>query len=136
VRSPASCDVTEVVEGRLALERSQQQFRLAFDHAPIGMALTRTDGTFVLANAAFERLVGRSDAELSALRVHDITHPDDRGADESNLAEVRSGASSAHHIDKRYVHADGTVLPVSVSASLAGHLDDGTAYLIAHVLQR
>ncbi len=131
-----SRDVTEVVEGRLALERSQQQFRMAFDHAPIGMALTGLDGRFVLVNAAFERLVGRGDAELSALRVHDITHPDDRGADESNLAEVRSGASSAHHIDKRYVHADGRVLPVSVSASLAGHLDDGTAYLVAHVLER
>ncbi len=131
-----SRDVTEVVVARLALERSQQQFRLAFDHAPIGMALTRVDGTFVLVNAAFERLVGRTDAELSALRVRDITHPDDRGADESNLAEVRSGATCAHHVDKRYVHADGTVLPVSVSASLAGHLDDGTAYLVAHVLQR
>lgn len=131
-----SRDVTEVVQARQALERSQQQFRLAFDRAPIGMTLTRIDGTFVLANAAFERLVGRTDAELSALRVDDITHPDDRRADESNLAEVRSGASCVHHIDKRYVHADGTVLPVSVSTSLAGHLDDGTAYLVAHVLER
>ena len=100
------------------------------------MTLTRIDGTLVLAHAAFERLVGRTDAELSALRVDDITHPDDRRADESNLAEVRSGASCVHHVDKRYVRANGTVLPVSVWTSLAGHLDDGTAYLVAHVLER
>ena len=129
-------DVTDAVTARLALEECQQQFRLAFDDAPIAMALTLLDGTFVRVNAAFERLLGRSAGQLLDSTVADITHPDDLLVDEGNLEDLRAGSVRVHHVDKRYVHADGRSLDVSVSASLVGDPGSGTSYLISHVLSR
>lgn len=131
-----SRDVTEAVQARLRLKQSEQQFQQACDHSPVAMALTRLDGAFVRVNAAFQALVGRSAQALLAMRVEDITHPDDRDADARNHDALRAGSSRGHDVDKRYLHADGHTLDVRVSVSLVGEPGSASSYLIANVLER
>jgi PAS domain-containing protein len=47
-----------------ALRETEQLFSYGFDNAPIGMSLTRLDGTYFRVNQAFCRLLGRSEDEL------------------------------------------------------------------------
>ena len=79
-------------------------------------------------------MVGRSASELLEMTVADITHEDDRVVDVANLEEVRSGKVSQHRVLKRYLHADGTAIPVEVHAASV-HSADGEPYcVVAHVL--
>ena len=55
----------------------QEWFHLAFDHAPIGMALLDVDGRFQKVNDAFCRIVARPESHLVGTSVDAIGHPGD-----------------------------------------------------------
>jgi diguanylate cyclase (GGDEF)-like protein/PAS domain S-box-containing protein len=128
-------DVTAAVEAQQALAGSEAMFRHAFDDAPIGMALTGLDGSFLRVNKAFAALLGTDTERLHTMRVQDVTHPHDLAADAANVAELARGATGAQVIDKRYQRpCDGSDVPVRVHATPV-HDDAGKpAYVFAHVL--
>jgi PAS domain-containing protein len=57
-------DVTRARAASRALARSEEQFRAAMAHAPVGIALVGLDGAFVEVNRALCRLVGYDEAAL------------------------------------------------------------------------
>jgi PAS domain S-box-containing protein len=127
-------DITTEVARDRALADSEELFRRAFSGAPTGIALSDFDGRLLRVNAAFADMLGHSVEELLLLSVEDITHPEDRRTDEVNLDEARSGDVTGHRVVKRYLHADGGVVPVEVHAATV-HTADGQPYcIVAHVL--
>jgi PAS domain S-box-containing protein len=94
-------------------------FRLAFDAAPIGMALVALEGRWLRVNAALCELTGYSEAELLQGRFQDITHPDDLDVDLEYVRQVLARERSSYRMDKRYVRKDGQVVHCSLSVSLA-----------------
>ncbi|MGY1700541.1 EAL domain-containing protein [Geodermatophilus sp. SYSU D00766] len=130
-----SRDVTAEVTAQQALRESEAMFRHAFDEAPIGMALTGMDGRFIRVNKAYEALVGRTAEEFAGLSVADVTHPDDLAQDVVNLGQARDGTVSVHDVTKRYLHADGTVVPARVRATVAHDLAGRPPYVFAHVVE-
>ena len=52
-------------------------FRSAFENAPIAMALTGLDASFLAVNRSFCEFVGRSLDELLGMQFQEISHPDD-----------------------------------------------------------
>lgn len=127
-------DVTSTVLRERALADSEELFRSAFSGAPIGIALSDFEGRLLRVNPALAELVGRSADELKELSVADITHPDDLGADDANLAEVREGVVHRHRVLKRYLHADGHAIPVVVHAASVDTADGEPYCVVAHVL--
>ena len=127
-------DVTGEVVREQALAASERLFRLAFDDAPIGMALTALDGRILRANAAFAELVGRRASDLLSMCVADLTHPDDLAADETNLAAIRAGTASSQRVAKRYRSSGGHDVRVTVHAATVTGADGEPAYVVAHVL--
>lgn len=65
-------DVTDDVLAAHQLEASERQWRIAFEHSPIGGALLDLQGGVLVANEALARMVGRSAAELARMDVTDI----------------------------------------------------------------
>jgi diguanylate cyclase (GGDEF)-like protein/PAS domain S-box-containing protein len=126
-------DVTATTNAQDALANSEAKFRHAFDDAPTGMTLTGLDGTILTVNAAFADLVGRTASELVGGNVADLTHPDDRGHDTDNLADLRSGNATAHHVTKRYLDADGNNVEANVRAAVVNDRQGRPAYVIAHI---
>src|SRR5690348_6013759 len=94
-------------------------FRLAFDAAPIGMALVALEGRWLRVNAALCELTGYSEAELLQGRFQDITHPDDLDVDLEYVRQVLARERSSYRMEKRYVRKDGQVVHCSLSVSLA-----------------
>lgn len=118
-------DVTEREQHRIALEASQEalrlaerQFRMSFDHAPIGMALVGPDGQFREVNTALCHIVGRDETELLGRTFQDITHPDDLAEDLELLSELVLGLRTDYQLDKRYLRPDGSVVWVQLNVSL------------------
>jgi diguanylate cyclase (GGDEF)-like protein/PAS domain S-box-containing protein len=92
------------------LGESQRFFDVAFDHAPIGMALYTPDGEFARVNDAMCRLLGRPRQALLGSRDMELTHPDDRAADLDGAWQVLRGERSDWMCEKRFVRPDGDVV--------------------------
>ena len=107
-------DITDRKRTEAELNEAQERFRTAFDHAPIGMALTSLDGRFFRVNRALARMLGRPDDELKGISVVALTHPDDRTAStEAMRRAITDDHGSGYTLEKRYVHANGQ--PISVT---------------------
>jgi PAS domain S-box-containing protein len=115
------------------LEESEQRFMEAFEHAPIGIALVLPDGRWLKVNRALCELVGYSEAELLDRSFQDITHPEDLDLDMEVLHRMVGGEIRTYQLEKRYIHADGHFVPVSLNVSLARDNDGEPRYFIAHI---
>jgi PAS domain S-box-containing protein len=60
-----------------SLQPGEERFRLAFENAPIGMAIVGLDYRMQRVNRALCDALGYSERELLARTFIDITHPDD-----------------------------------------------------------
>lgn len=103
---------------------------VAFEHAPVGMALLRPDGAFVRVNRALCELLAYRGDELLRLRCQDVTHPDEDPDPVS--AELREGAARTI-VDKRYLTAHGEPLWVSVATAMVRDDDGEPRFLVAQV---
>jgi two-component system sensor histidine kinase UhpB len=106
-----------------ALRESEQRFRLAFDHAPIGMTLVAPDGRFLQVNRALCELLGYTEQELLDRTFQVITHPDDLDADLALVRQVLAGEIERYSMEKRYFHKQGHVVWILLHVSLVR--DDG-----------
>ena len=105
------------VEARRQRERAEQEFRAAFEDAPIGMALAGPDRRFMRANRALCAILGYTEAELRELTFLDVAHPDDRaiGLRDAQLA-FEAGQLVPPH-ETRYVRKDGSTVWIQVTIS-------------------
>jgi PAS domain S-box-containing protein len=127
-------DVTGTVAAQQALADSEAMFRHAFDYAPIGMALTGLDGSFLRVNKAFAALLDTTTEVLNALRVQDITHPDDLAADRVNVAALADGSELTQDVSKRYRTPEGRDVPVVVHARVVHDQGGSPSHVFAHIL--
>jgi diguanylate cyclase (GGDEF)-like protein/PAS domain S-box-containing protein len=110
------------VGGRLrrsesALGEAEERFRGAFEQAPIGMALASPDGRLVRVNRAYGAILGRDPEELVGTLIRDLTLPEDWEANAVQFSALVAGEIDRYHMEKRYRHADGRVVWVTVSAT-------------------
>lgn len=128
-------DVTEAIAAEATIRHQQELFRLSFEGSPVGMALSRVDGTLTEVNQAFAEILQASPDKVLGSTVSSWTHPDDRAADVANIAALMNGSAASHTVDKRFVAADGSVCAVRVIATLVVSRD-GPQMIVAHVLPR
>ena len=103
------CVVVEPDRERVAYE-AQRHFDIAFDAAPLGMALFNTDGEYVRVNASLCRLLGRTEDELLGRRDQELTHPDDRQSDIDAAWRILRGEIHTWQCEKRFLRPDGSVV--------------------------
>ena len=90
----------------------------AFREAVTEMALITPEGSFLRANAAMCRLLGRTEAELTGMSVGDVTHPDDKESVRAALDDARSGVLRGFRIWGRALGAGGEAIPMLVAATM------------------
>jgi diguanylate cyclase (GGDEF)-like protein/PAS domain S-box-containing protein len=116
-----------------ALREAEERFRLAFEHAPIGMALVSADGQFLRVNGALCELTGYPTDELTAKTFQEITHPEDLDLDLQLVSQMLAGERRTYEMVKRYLHADGHVVWVQLNVSLVRNADGEPAYFISQI---
>lgn len=115
------------------LRLAEEELRLTFEEAPIGMAIASLDGRFLRVNKVLCDIVGRSPVELNALRFHDITHPDDIEADVALATRLLAGEIPRYQLDKRFIRPDGLPVWVQLSVSLVHDSRNQPLHAVAHV---
>jgi two-component system, cell cycle sensor histidine kinase and response regulator CckA len=85
----------------------------------MGIALISADGRTERCNAALERFVGYSEAELTSLSFRELAHPLDADLDRQLYAELLEGKRDHYQLEKRYIHKDGSVRWGRVTVSMA-----------------
>ena len=118
VVSAAIRDVTARKRTQLALREAEERFRRAFEEAPIGMAMLDLEGRFVQVNDALCEITGYSREQLEASSLAAITHPDDVGKQEQEIARVIADETAGFRSDLRLVYAGGHPVWVAVQTTL------------------
>ena len=118
-------DVSDRKKTEHDLQTSEEQFRLVFDLAPIGMAISQQDGTLVRVNEAFCSTIGYTAEEVIQLSCNALIHPDDR--EERNFLNQKlwQGELSSFEHERRYIAKSGTIVYVLLKKTVITHTAQG-----------
>ncbi len=103
----------EINQRRMAefsLKKSEEQFRLMFELAPIGMFISSTDRVIKKVNQAFCSTVGYSEEELTKTNYAEITYPDDQMEDLALHNELLNNKVENITFEKRFITKNNKVI--------------------------
>ncbi len=126
-------DISERRDAEFNLQQAEERFRRAFDDAAIGMALTSPEGRWLRVNRALAEMLGKSVADLTGFSFREITHPEDRDRDTAALSALVVGEIDRYQAEKRYFHADGSVIWVNLNVSVVRDPAGKMLYVIAQM---
>ena len=129
-----SFDVSERDRAHAALRESEVVFRSIFENATVRMARTDPDGRFLLANGAYQEMLGYTMDELRGLTLEAVTHPADWDRHRELFHRMIAGEIPSFDIQKRYIRKDGSVLWVHASDSAV--FDDAGNLRFAQAITR
>ena len=107
------------------LRRSEERFRIVYENADAGIAITDSDGRLLEVNPLFCELVGYDREELLDVLDLDLTHPDDREVAASAFRSLLGGPTSTISTEKRYLRKDGRALWVDARMALVHESPEG-----------
>jgi two-component system cell cycle sensor histidine kinase/response regulator CckA len=125
--------ITERVHIEEALRLSQDKFRSAMHHSPIGMAVVGPDGRWLEVNPALCKIVGYTRGELLVTNFQSITHPDDQETGMNLLRRMLERQIENFQMEKRYLHKDGHVVWAQLNISLAWNPDGTPRHFVAQI---
>lgn len=102
-----------------ALRESEERFRSAFDHAPIGIGLLSPTGSWLKVNQALSDILGYAEKDFLKMDFQAITLPDDLGKTLVKIHELLSGKIASCQMEQRYIHKTGRIVWTSWSVSAA-----------------
>jgi PAS domain S-box-containing protein len=119
---------------RLLADRhlAERTFRAAFDHAPVGMAVTDLAGRVLQVNQELARMTGLAPAGF----LPDMICDDDRPLVEERLKRLVAGEADRVSRELRLCRPDGSLVWGQYSASLIGGDTAGLVHQIADVSDR
>lgn len=103
-------DITKRREAEEALKKSEEQFRLTFEMAPIGMAISSLKGKFTRVNNALCNALGYSQAELLELSFVQISHPEDWETHHNLEQMLIDSEESNFQIEKRFIAKNARIV--------------------------
>ncbi|QEY31207.1 PAS domain S-box protein [Synechococcus sp. RSCCF101] len=113
---------------------SEELFRLAMEHAPVGMALLGADGRVTAANQACCRLFARTEEELSGRHWLELSDDDDGDGERLLLDAVRHEDLEHYRLRRRLRCADGRAVWGDVSVSALREENGAIRCLIAQIV--
>jgi diguanylate cyclase (GGDEF)-like protein/PAS domain S-box-containing protein len=130
-------DITAMHQVEIARVQAEERFRIAFEHAPIGLAIVSlqgpTAGRWTQTNPSLARILGYEPGELDGARIDDVTHPGDRHQTQRLLGDLRSQKPIV--VEKRFVRKDGSSVWAYVSSTPVPSLDgEPVAYAVTQLM--
>ena len=115
--------------------KPNDHFRLAFDHAPIGMARSDLAGRITDINPAFEKLLGYSKSELIGRGVGDLSDEEDRKSELRMANKFLSGEITQFQVEKRFRKKDGSYVDTMMALSLVRDHSNTPQEAFAQILE-
>jgi diguanylate cyclase (GGDEF)-like protein/PAS domain S-box-containing protein len=108
----------------------EERLQALFTQAAVGIAHTTADGTILEANGKLAEILGYPSLALRGMTTRELTHPEDRDRQNALRLELLAGARRSFSGEKRCVRADGRVIWVHRTVTLARQAASGAPYLI------
>jgi diguanylate cyclase (GGDEF)-like protein/PAS domain S-box-containing protein len=115
-------DVTNEKKTAKALHESEKRFRDLLDNMQEMVHSLSPDGKLLFANRAWREKLGYSEAEIPALHLSQILHPDERERSATIFERAISG-EPFKNLPNKLVTKDG--IPIFVEADIAWRFEDG-----------
>ncbi|UAY52780.1 PAS domain S-box protein [Ferruginibacter albus] len=126
-------DVTELRKAQQKIEESETRFRNVFEAAAIGMAIVSLNGEWIKINKEVCLITGYSEEELLKLTFQQITHPDDLEKDLDAVQRTLTGEITNYTMEKRYIHKNGSVIWINLSASIVRDASSKPLYFVSQI---
>ncbi|MFP5361944.1 MAG: EAL domain-containing protein [Thermoleophilia bacterium] len=127
-------DITGRVRADEARRQAEEQFTQAFLHAPIGMALTALDGSFISVNPALCELTGYSADQLRATSVQAISHEEDAAGELEARRRMLADAAGRYNGEARFISSAGAPIPVDLSMTLVSSAPGRPSHFVLQVV--
>lgn len=125
-------DITRRKHAEEQLRQSEEQLRLTFENAPIGIATVTPDGNMLSVNPAFCSIMGYSAEDAQQMSVVDFTLPDDRETTRELYRKIWAGEVDATQgYEKRCIRKDDTVIDVFVRIGAIRNVNDEPLLFVA-----
>jgi diguanylate cyclase (GGDEF)-like protein/PAS domain S-box-containing protein len=99
-------DITTELTVQEQRRQAEERFRVAFDSAPIGMAILALDGRLIQVNEALTEILGHGSEALTAMAPFAFVHPEDAALVGAAYATLGPQSADLSH-EHRIVAADG-----------------------------
>lgn len=119
-------DAAELVE-------MQERFRLAFDHAAIGMALLSEDGHVLQANPVLRQMLDLAPEDVQKMTLQNFTHPDEIEPDVAFLRGMLVDDRDHYSVEKRYFTRDKRVVWAQLTVSRIADSDGRISAVICQL---
>jgi len=129
----AASDITERKRVESALRESEERFRKIFEEGPMGAMIVDLEYRFVKVNQRLCDMLGYTAEEFKSLGSADITHPEDLDLTRSRPKRLLNTPISQLGIEKRYLHKDGSIVWVNLTAWLMRNPQGEPLYFISTV---
>ena len=104
-------DVTDEYLMREAIRKSEERFRMLFDHAPDTIFIINMDDRILDANIAASKMLGYTREEFKTMTIPDIQSPKVRGEVGSVIKNELIIGKVFEGLDR---HKDGTIVPIEI----------------------
>lgn len=111
----------EINQRRMAefsLRQSEEQFKLLFELAPIGMVINSTSGKIMKVNKAFCETLGYSETELIGRDIEGFIYPEDKRAVSRHHKDLVDELNPNIYFENRFVRKDGEIIHTIVESVL------------------
>jgi diguanylate cyclase (GGDEF)-like protein/PAS domain S-box-containing protein len=136
-RPPAPLpDIAERSRMWQALLESEDRYRAAFDHAPVGIMHTSVEDDRILrVNARLAEMLGYTESELLDMTTVDLRHPDGHSRNRRrNRSRALSGEIDSYSSERLFKRKDGSPLWVHRTVSLARDVSGKPLYFIRIIM--
>ncbi|WP_067539785.1 GGDEF domain-containing protein [Nocardia crassostreae] len=116
--SVRTAEITARMRVQEQLRASEARFRAVFAQAGIGTGLSDMTGRIIEVNAAFAEMLDYTPAEMCALSVTELSHPEDDPGMWPLYAAVLRGDVDNVQLEKAYPHRDGRTVWTNINVSL------------------
>ena len=124
-------DVTSTKAAMVALRRSDERFRSAFEEAGVGLGELDLLGRWTRLNPRLAEILRADTAESRSL--HDLTHPDDNAPLDRALADLAEGRTDHATLEVRVARPPDAWAWVELRLAIAGAADGEPERLVAVV---
>lgn len=127
-------EINQRRQAEYSLKQSEEQFKLLFELAPIGMVISNVHGKILKVNVAFHTILGYTEKEIIGSKIKDLTFAEDQELDIRIHDKLVNDLLQHAYYEKRLVRKDGEIIYVIVEAVLVKNKSDNPSHIIEQII--
>jgi len=129
-------DITERKQSLAALYHREEELRLIFENAPVGVCICTLNGDILRANHAFCTLLGYTESELLAKDYPSIIHSGDLRKLQMSSRQLLVSPSDSFSLEISFVEKQGLNIPCMLRGSVINDKNGAPQLYVAHIEDR